>query len=231
MLIADIYDCLNHLFGPPIKVERGRYTRHEDIFVTDTLKTLREIEPMLRPDSSVLVVGCGSGVELGWFAERCARGGIHVDRHSVDQSAERCRDIANVECQLVDGYRLPYPNTSFNLIFMHNVCEHTIHIQLCFAEYYRILMPGGMLVNVFAPLFYSPFGAHLQDALKLPWGHLIFGLQAVVDVRNRYYPGISKARTWPNSAHCVTERRYRQIVRKVGFVDNSYEIKISKNAP
>jgi hypothetical protein len=55
--------------------------------------------------------------------------------------------------------------------------------------------PDKFLINAFAPLFYSPYGAHLQDALKMPWGHLVFGLRAVLEVRNRYYPGHLEAQT------------------------------------
>jgi len=95
--------------------------------------------------------------------------GVDVSGVAVERSRLATASRSNVRCELTDGLRLPFADGGFDLIFMHNVCEHIIALDACFKEYRRVLRPGGVLVNDFSPLFYSPFGAHLQDALKFPW--------------------------------------------------------------
>jgi len=233
MRLADFYNALNRLFGTPTQVLPETYTRTDIQFQQYTMPLLDEISVYVAPDACVLIVGCGDGVEMEWFARRCASViAVDVARDAVERAIERSVNLDNVACRLVDGRTLPFPDDEFDLVFMHNVCEHIINIEECFAEYFRVIKPGKVLINTFAPLFYSPYGAHLQDALKMPWGHLIFGLRSVVDVRNRYYPGHCKASNWAGlGLNRITERRYRKIVRNTGFCNKFYVIQTSKSIP
>ncbi len=233
MKLADVYDALNCLLGTPTRVSRETYTRTETGFREHTIPWLDEINVFVAPDAHVLILGCGTGVEIEWFARRCASVvAVDVDSSEIEKAIERNAGLPNVSCVLVDDCTLPFKDNEFDLVFMHNVCEHIINIEECFAEYFRIIKPGKILINAFAPLFYSPYGAHLQDALKMPWGHLIFGLQVVVDVRNRYYPGHLKASNWAGlGLNRITERRYRKIVKNTGFRDRLYVIQTSKDLP
>ncbi|HHY12372.1 MAG TPA: hypothetical protein GX529_07055 [Firmicutes bacterium] len=45
----------------------------------------------------------------------------------------------------------------------------------------RILKPGGRLYVDFGP-YYHLFGAHLQDAIGFPWGHLFFDDKTLIKV-------------------------------------------------
>ena len=233
MKLADIYDTLNCLFGTPKRVSDGAYAPTETNYRQHTLPFLNEISPFIAPNARVLIVGCGNGIEIEWFAKRSASvSAIDVSEKAIDKANEISDSLDNVTCLLVDGRTLPFDDDYFDLVFMHDVCEHIINIEESFAEYFRVIKPNKLLINTFAPLFYSPYGAHLIDALKMPWGHLIFGLRAVVDVRNRYYPGHVKASTWANlGLNQITEARYRKIVANSGFRDKLYEVKTSRNLP
>lgn len=228
-----LYLRLNSLFGTPRKVERESYTRCEEIYETHTGKFLAMTAGDVAPTSRVLLIGCGSGMEIKWFAERCASlVAIDVRPLAIKQSAERSKGFANVVCQLVDSRSLPFEDGEFDVLFMNNVCEHIIHIEDCFQEYYRVLKPGGAFFNFFSPLFYSPFGAHLQDALKLPWGHLVFGVRSVVEIRNLFYPDTSKAKTWEElGLNRLTEGRYRRITARSGFRHEHYELHTARDLP
>jgi len=231
--LAYAYDTLNCLFGTPTHVSPETYTRTETQFKQHTIPLLNEISVYAAQDARVLIVGCGDGVEIDWFARRCASVvAVDVAHDVLERAKKRSAKHSNVACRLVDGRTLPFGDNEFDLVFMHDVCEHIIYIEECFAEYFRVLKPGKVLINTFAPLFYSPYGAHLQDALKMPWGHLIFGLRAVVDVRNRYHSDHIEASNWSGLAlNRITERRYRKIVKNTGFRDQLYLIQISKNLP
>lgn len=235
MRLAALYDALNRLFGVPAAVssETG-CERAQALFNEGGRAFMEQISTYISADSRILVVGCGEGAgEIEWFASRCKSVvAVDVARRAVDRSANRTAALTNVRCQLVDGRTLGFRDREFDLVFMRNVCEHIINVKECFDEYYRVLKPGGILVNKFAPLFYSPYGAHFQDALKLPWGHLIFGLGPVVELRNKYYPGQLAASSWTDlGLNRITERRYRTIVTSAGFRNRIYTIQTSRNMP
>jgi len=97
---------------------------------------------------SVLEVGCGAGVDLARFA----KGGAQVT--GVDLSASAI-DLAraNFEQQglegrfdVADGERLPFPDTSFDLVFAHGVVQYTANPQQLVAECHRVLKPGAEAV-------------------------------------------------------------------------------------
>jgi ubiquinone/menaquinone biosynthesis C-methylase UbiE len=227
MILADVYDQLNRLFGTPGRVD----ARRPDVaFRQHTTPLLRAIEHYLTPRSRVLIVGCGNGLEIEWFAQRCQSViATDVKEYLLDAARER-GNWPNVSYRLVDAQKLPFQADSFDLIFAHDVCEHLIYPENCFEEYARILVPHGVMINAFAPLFYSPFGAHLFDTLKMPWGHLIFGVQAVRELRTRYGYGNKQVQTWADlGLNRLTERRYRRIVQRVGFEHIDYRLHISGN--
>jgi ubiquinone/menaquinone biosynthesis C-methylase UbiE len=222
-------ETVNGWFGTPTRISRESYDRLDRQFDKHTANFLAVVSNSVPADADVLIVGCGDGSEIEWFAERC-RSVVAVDvmQDSVARCAQRSMHLTNVECRLVGAKSLPFGDVAFDVLFMHNVCEHIIEVEACFAEYYRILKKGGLLMNTFAPLFYSPFGAHLIDALKMPWFHLAFGLDAVSHLRNQYYPKPYVAKSWADHGlNRITERRYRRMVDRLGFHHERYEVACS----
>jgi len=193
-LWTKVYFYLNRVFGKPQKVEPGIYDRTDDIFTHRTIPFLEQHQDIF--SGKVLVVGCGNGVEIDWIAKHCeAVVAVDVSSKAVSDTKKRTSGLKQVKCFLLDD-KIPALDNSFDVIFMHNVCEHIIDINFWFSEYYRVLKKDGVFLNQFSPLFYSPFGAHLIDVLKMPWGHLIFGAKAVVELRNIYYPEQINAQSW-----------------------------------
>jgi SAM-dependent methyltransferase len=80
---------------------------------------------------------------------------------------------------------------------VHWVFERTnYHLDRAFGEIFRVLRPGGRLLTSFGPLFYSPFGYHLYWACAVPYAHLLFGLPAILTLRNERAPVPTQATTW-----------------------------------
>jgi len=229
-LRAKIYKRLNELCGNPVKLVEGVYPRTDQIFHAHTTKLLSSIEPRIEASHRILIVGCGTGQEIEWFAKRAGSVvAIDTDVDAIAASLKVAASLPNVECREIDGKTLPFAANEFDRIFMHNVCEHIIHLNENFAEFFRVLKRGGLVFNQFAPLFYSPFGAHLQDALTLPWGHLIFGFRPVLELRNMYYPRVDTSKDWAEfGLNRLTERRYRRIIARSGFASEHYEVRNSK---
>ena len=69
-------------------------------------------------------------------------------------------------------------------------------LDMAFRESHRVLRPGGVLISRFGPLFLSPHGYHLYWVCQVPYAHLLFGLRALVALRNAR-PGTNlQASTW-----------------------------------
>ena len=67
--------------------------------------------------------------------------------------------------------RTSFEDDSFKLIFAVSVLEHVMDMPAAFAEFRRLLAPGGVLVQSYHP-FYSENGGHALGILDSPWAHV-----------------------------------------------------------
>src|SRR5438094_6634326 len=96
----------------------------------------------------VLEVGCGAGVDLARFARGGAivtgvdlsRSAIELARANVDQQGIRA------DLRVEDGERLPFPASSFDLVYAHGVVQYTANPQRLVDECRRVLVPGGRAI-------------------------------------------------------------------------------------
>ena len=78
-------------------------------------------------------------------------------------------DAGVVEYAQSTDTSIPLSDASVDIVISENSFEHFARYESMVAEIQRILRPGGILITKFSPLYYSPFGAHLYEAIKLPW--------------------------------------------------------------
>ena len=97
---------------------------------------------------TVLEVGCGAGVDLARFA----KGGADVTGVDLAPSAIALAR-ANFEQQgllgrfeVADGERLPFPDNTFDLVYVHGVVQYTANPRQLVDECRRVLKPGGQAV-------------------------------------------------------------------------------------
>lgn len=89
---------------------------------------------------SVLEIGAGDGSLLQQLSDR----GFSEDLHALEISASgvqtiRSKNIAGLrDCQLFDGYTLPYDNDRFDLVVLSHVVEHLEHPRQLLAEAARV---------------------------------------------------------------------------------------------
>lgn len=103
----------------------------------------------IRPDESVLDVGCGAGFDL--IVARHKVGGegkvCGVDLTPEMLVKAQCNftglGIADIEIQQVDSEQLPYEDGSFDLVISNGVINLSPAKAELFAEIYRVLRPGG----------------------------------------------------------------------------------------
>lgn len=118
--------------------------------------------------SKILDIGCGYGalclVLLDYGAIVT---GIEVDTKKLKKATEFLKNEKNITLLAVVDEKLPFPNRSFDVIFLFDVIEHIAHPEITIRECERVLKPGGILYVEFTP-YYSITGHHLYDFAKWP---------------------------------------------------------------
>lgn len=119
--------------------------------------------------NKVLEVGAGDGSilhylnEFGFGHELFA---LEISQSGVDQIKKR--NLKNLtEVQLFDGYKIPYPDDSFDLIILSHVLEHVEHERLLIRELKRV----AKFIAIEVPLDYR-FGVDKRIKHFLDYGHI-----------------------------------------------------------
>ena len=98
----------------------------------------------LDPGASVLEAGCGRTTRLARFRDRIDRL-VGVD---LDESGGRMNESLD-EFAVADLCgTLPFPDGAFDLVYSNFVVEHLERPPAAFAEWHRVLRPGGSVVVV-----------------------------------------------------------------------------------
>jgi SAM-dependent methyltransferase len=207
-------------FEEPVDIASDDYA--EDYFmrkISDSQEFLRRFPPVRGLD--VLEIGCGYGGMLVALAERGARPvGIDIDRRRVAFARQR-----GLRARRSDAESLPFDSQSFDAIVCDEVIEHLADLNLALREAFRVLRPGGRFYAVWGPSWLTYNGPHLIKVLAIPWAHLLFSDQTIVEalmVRKRQG-------RWPASnldarvedflrMGRVTRKKLRAAAREAGFV-------------
>ncbi|HUY58401.1 MAG TPA: class I SAM-dependent methyltransferase [Solirubrobacteraceae bacterium] len=119
-------------------------------------QVLRKVRKLLAAEvdagfASALEVGAGTG----YFSLNLMRSGAIAELTCTDISAgmvealnanaERL-ELDNVRAIRADGESLPFPDSSFDLVLGHAVLHHLPDLDQAFAEFRRVLRPGGRIV-------------------------------------------------------------------------------------
>ena len=201
---------LDGLFRTEVRAQlsQAEQTDHEMRKASGTMG--RYLAECHTPDIDVLDFGCGWGGETLWLAQRVRSVvGYDVEPSSIDQANKALATHRATNCRFVssaDG-RLPLPDSSVDAVFSTDTFEHVMDLKLAYSEIFRVLRPGGALRTVFGPLFYSPFGYHLHWACQVPYAHLVFGLAAVMEMRNEHAGTHVTAQRWEDTG--LNRKRFR----------------------
>lgn len=140
-------------------------------------------------DKNVLDVGCGAGGKSLYYASLGAEKVTGID--ILPKYGEECRTLAEklgmqsrFEFVCADASELPFENEKFDTIIMNDAMEHVENPVRVLHECRRVLKPDGKIFINFPP-YMHPYGAHLSDAIGIPWVHLFFGEQTLIDAYKR----------------------------------------------
>lgn len=117
----------------------------------------------------VLEVGAGDGSILHYLNQS----GFSPELYALEISQSGVELIKNrnlrnlVDVQVFDGYKIPYPDDSFDLVILSHVLEHVEHERLLIRELKRV----ARFIAIEVPLDYR-FGVDLRIKHFLSYGHI-----------------------------------------------------------
>lgn len=153
---VDLYDSAYANYGANVYQQVRVETYGEDFGQTSwvTTEESSEIPQLLelRPDSSVLEMGCGSGGYALHLAEKagCRLVGIDINEpgvHNANQLALARGLASQVRFEQWDASKtLPFDDSTFDAVFANDVLCHLSGRARVLGEMCRVLKPGGRLL-------------------------------------------------------------------------------------
>src|SRR5262245_18403455 len=100
--------------------------------------------PELRPGMRLLDVGCGPGSITRGLAERLALGeviGLDPSKETIEGARRdaAARGLGNLHYQDGSVYQLPFPDSSFDVAYAHQVIQHLRERRAALAEMLRVV--------------------------------------------------------------------------------------------
>jgi len=169
-------------------------------------------EAGLKPGMSVVDVGTGTGL-LASAAARMVGDPARIT--GVDPSAgmmEHARVPAGVQLLAGSAERLPVPDGSADFLSMGYALRHVSDLSAVFAEFYRVLRPGGRLCVLEITLPQRAWGrALLKGWLNgcVPWIAAAVARRRDTPLLMRYY--------WDTIAACVPPPTILAAITAAGF--------------
>ncbi|MBI9086570.1 MAG: glycosyltransferase [Desulfobacterales bacterium] len=103
----------------------------------------------------ILEIGFGSGIDYRAAEKEGLLDSGRIEYHGADVTktfVENAKThFERLTAHLIDGYKLPFEDNSFDLVYLRHVFEHQIHYQWMLGEILRVCR-GQVFVNFFIPL-------------------------------------------------------------------------------
>jgi len=121
--------------------------------------------------SSVLEAGCGVGAQTVILASGSPKApitSVDISEASLAQARKAAAGFANVTFRQADIYDLPFPDQSFDHVFLCFVLEHLAEPVAALRTLKRVLKPGGTLTSIegdHGSTYFHPDSALAQRAV------------------------------------------------------------------
>ncbi len=190
---AAVLNAADHLFpkpAHPFNMRNGSDKTYADWQYekgADTLKYYldRYTTDDLFLDKRIVDFGCGEGGKTVYYAGLGAKDATGIEIFpEYEEKANRFaakHNCTNFRFLLDDAEHLSLESDAYDTVIMNDFMEHVSEPEKALQEALRILRPGGRVFINFSP-YYHPYGAHLWDAIGMPWVHVFFSEQTMVDV-------------------------------------------------
>ena len=185
---------LNHIFPLPRhpfnlqndgKLSYAQWQYHMGHKTVEFYMEIATEEQMFK-EKRVLDVGCGAGGKTLYYASKGAIKvyGIDPVEHYREEALKLAREKGledRFEFVVGDAAQMPFQDNFFDTVVMNDAMEHVAQPVEVLLECCRVLKPGGKLYINFPP-YYHPYGAHLSDAIGIPWVHRFFSEKTLIKI-------------------------------------------------
>ena len=102
----------------------------------------------LREDERLLIVGVGTGMELGYLSAGVRGVGVDLSAGMLHRARRRRAEygMQNLELRVMDARALEYPDESFDAVYLPLILTVVEDGSRVLAEAERVTVPGGRLV-------------------------------------------------------------------------------------
>lgn len=169
----------------------------------------------------VVDIGCGYGSSCIYFASHGAKGvaGMDVDidyidfaRRKLRESYPELRERVQFTTDLSGLER-----GSFDVVISKDTMEHVESPEEYLRAASALLRPGGRIYAGFAPLWNSPFGGHGRMRTRLPWGHIIFPENVIINGLGKIYKDFQCKRIVDLGLNKLSFKDLKQVLRRTGL--------------
>lgn len=143
-----------------------------------------DVDEMFK-DKVVLDIGCGAGGKTVFYASKGVKKiiGIEILEKYRDEAESLATEYGledKFEFVQGDASNMPFEDEIFDTIIMNDAMEHVDKPEKVLEECYRVLKKDGKLYLNFPP-YNHPYGAHLSDAIGIPWVHVFFSKKTLIN--------------------------------------------------
>ena len=193
--------------------------QYEKGFDTIKLYMDRYTKEEMFEGKEVLDMGCGPAGKSLYYVSLGAKHVTCVDivehyRAEAEGMAEKLGFSDRFTFVIGSAYEMPFEDRSFDTVIMNDFMEHVDNPAAALREAMRLVRPGGRIFVNFPP-YYHPTGAHLSDAINIPWVQLFYSDDALIKAYKELIRGV------PDEAERLALRFYTDEdgVERIGYIN------------
>jgi 2-polyprenyl-3-methyl-5-hydroxy-6-metoxy-1,4-benzoquinol methylase len=172
-------------------------------------------------DKEILDFGCGGGYQVIALAKSDAKYVVGID---INHGAlSKAQDMANaLDLQQKVKFSNVLEDThkgKFDIVITQNSMEHFRDPIEVLLEMKSALKKEGVMLITFGPLWFAPYGSHMQFFTKLPWINLLFSEETVMKIRSNFrHDGAKKYEEVEGRLNRMTVTKFENIIATMGLV-------------
>lgn len=177
-------------------------------------------------DKVVLDAGCSSGGKTVYYSELGVKSivGIDLDTKRIELAKQYAnKKNKEIEFKIASIAEMPLDDDTFDIVFLNDVVEHIDRNILLNAlkESKRVIKKGGKICVEFPP-WQSHDASHLYDYIQIPWCHLIFSDESLIQVVQSMKPvkvhGQLDSIEHFRELNRITIPEFDELVKKAGLI-------------
>jgi len=171
----------------------------------------------------VLDLGCGEGGKTTYYAGRGPSiiVGIDIGKEKIARARKFCSSQGrsdNCHFLVCSADHLPFKLGVFDIVISEDCFDHYSRPESVVAEVHSILREGGVFLVRF-DTYYNWGGSHLYNFIRIPWVHLFFSDETLIEATRLIARQLSGKRAGEKRRETYEEQAEREIYQFKHFVN------------